>query len=141
MAHKAETTETKEEPLNPEMATPPDAASLLSGLAVAFVDVLVSTAGAAVVVAVPPSISGMALAVAEVLVSSTGITVVVAVTSGQQEISMAWLIKYTQVIQNPHVGPERKIIPSSGTVRADDAGILDHLGLDTVGRDVKVARA
>ena len=43
--------------------------------------------------------------------------------------------------KNPYVGPERKIIPSSGTVRADDAGILDHLGLDTVGRDVKVARA
>ena len=101
MAHKAETTETKEEPLNPEMATPPDAASLLSGLAVAFVEVLVATAGAVVVVSVPPSISGMALAVAEVLVSSTGITVVAAVTSGQQEISMAWLIKYTQVIPIP----------------------------------------
>jgi hypothetical protein len=36
-----------------------------------------------------------------VLVSSTGITVVAAVTSGQQEISMAWLIKYTQVIPIP----------------------------------------
>ena len=74
-------------PPKPERITPPEAASLLSGLAVAFVDVLVSTAGAVVVVAAPPSISGMAVAVAEVLVSSTGITVVAAVTSGQQEIS------------------------------------------------------
>jgi hypothetical protein len=37
--------------------------------------------------------------------------------------------------KNPHVGPGGKIIPSSGAVRADDAGILDHLGLDTLGRD------
>jgi len=83
MAHKAETTETKEKPPNPEiMVTPPDATSVLSALAVAFVGVLVSTTGAVVVVAVPSLISGTAGAVADVLVVSTaGAIVVVAVPS------------------------------------------------------------
>lgn len=49
-----ETKETIEKPPNPVNVTPPIAASLLSGMDVVFVEALVSTAGAAVEVIVPP---------------------------------------------------------------------------------------
>jgi hypothetical protein len=49
-----ETKETIEKPPNPVNVTPPIAASLLSGMDVAFVEALVSTTGAAVEVIVPP---------------------------------------------------------------------------------------
>jgi hypothetical protein len=49
-----ETQETSAKPPNPVNVTPPIAASLLSGMDVAFVEALVSTAGAAVEVIVPP---------------------------------------------------------------------------------------
>ena len=49
-----ETKETIAKPPNPVNVTPPIAASLLSGMDVVFVEALVSTAGAAVEVIVPP---------------------------------------------------------------------------------------
>jgi hypothetical protein len=49
-----ETKETIEKPPNPVNVTPPIAASLLSGMDVAFVEALVSTTEAAVEVIVPP---------------------------------------------------------------------------------------
>ena len=49
-----ETKETIAKPPNPVNVTPPIAASLLSGMDVAFVEALVSTTGAAVEVIVPP---------------------------------------------------------------------------------------